>query len=117
MVEVVNAAPNLQDLELENVVGVDGMRRRVNITRPVMIEDPLPDHLSSRYLVHGRNSLAWRVEEDEEYSECGMDWVKTRQTKNIMEFDDLTVGEGSFFGLWNQFMLESGFVGCVGRVG
>ena len=78
----------------------------MTITRPVMIEDPFPAHLSSRYLVHGRNSLAWRVEEDEE---CGMDWVKTRQTKNIMEFDDFTVGEGSVFGTsvcWRVVLLD-----------
>ena len=118
VVEVISAAPIIEDLNLNNIendVGADGMaRRRIVNTRPVRLEEPLPAHLSSRLLVHGRNSVAWRVGEDEEYSECVMDWVKTRQVRNIMEFGDLTVGEGAFFCLWNQFMLERGFVGSVG---
>ena len=45
-----------------------------------------------------------------------LDWVKDYRVKFIMDFEDLTVGEKRFFCLWDQFMLDRGYIGSVARV-
>ena len=74
----------------------------------------LPSQISTRYLVHGRNSRLWKVEE-EEYSECVMEWINDGRVKEINDFEDLTVGEKGFFCLWNKFLQGGGYVGHVGQ--
>ena len=58
--------------------------------------------------------MLWKVEE-EDYSECVMDWIKDGRVKEINDFEDLTVGEKGFFCLWDKFLLDGGYVGYVGR--
>ena len=107
-VMVINEAPAVIDLK------TIGMVEEKECSEGV-IENPLSLQLSSRLLVHGRNSVAWKVVE-EEYSECGMDWIRKDVSRNINEFEDLTVGEKQYFCLWNQFMFEKGYVGIIGNI-
>lgn len=108
VVEVMNEAPAVIDLKNNTIV--EGKECQVDV-----IKNVLPSELSSRLLVHGRNSVAWNVGE-EEYNECGMDWIRKAGFRNINEFEDLTVGEKQFFCLWNQFMFEKGYFGNIGRI-
>ena len=63
VVEVMNEAPAV--IDLKSIGMVEGQECPVGV-----VENGLPSQLSSRLLVHGRNSVAWKVGEEEEYSEC-----------------------------------------------
>ena len=45
-------------------------------------------------------------------------WTGSRMTgsSKLRSFEDLTVGDKRFFCLWNQFMLDRGYIGSVARV-
>ena len=70
--------------------------------------------ISSKLLVHGRNSIPWKVY-DEEYSECEMGWVEKGRRKEIDENTSLISQEKQFFCLWNEFILSNGYIGYLGR--
>jgi hypothetical protein len=52
----------------------------LEVIEPAQLEEPLTSSLITRYLVHGSNNLAWKVDE-EEYSDCLLDWVKDDRVK------------------------------------
>jgi len=77
--------------------------------------DILSSQLTSKLLVHGRNSIPWKVY-DEEYSECEMGWVEKWRRKEIVENMKLHSQEKQFFCIWNKFILNNGYIGFVGRI-
>jgi len=125
VVVVINDSPFIKDIDVHNKVQED-MSVDTNMDepnplihkisrKPLRHENPFHTSVSTRYLVHGRNNMAWQVN-NEEYSHRVLDWVKTRRFKNIMDFEKLTKDEKSFFCLWNQFLLDKGYVGWMGRI-
>ena len=76
VVEVLNIAPVIRDLKMDKVVSGEILK----VIEPAQLEEPLTSSLITRYLVHGSNNLAWKVDE-EEYSDCLLDWVKDDRVK------------------------------------
>jgi len=65
-----------------------------------------PKLLSSRQVVHGRNSINWAGEEIESYEDVDVSWVKQRMEVELRQFEDVTDGEKSFFCSWNKFLTD-----------
>ena len=128
VVVVMNDSPFIKDIDVHNVINKVQEDRSVDTNmdepnpfilkiprKPLTHESPFHTSVSTRYLVHGRNNMAWQMN-NEEYSPRVLDWVKTRRFKNFMDFENLTKDEKSFFYLWNQFLLDKGYVGWMGRI-
>ena len=105
-VEVVQDVPEIEDLILDDIESDE--------IDEVIDEDVSLSRLSSRLLIHGRNSVPWKIH-TEEYSECVMGCVEKGRMRNIGK-QGTSTDEAKFFHLWNEFMLEYGYIGAIGRI-
>merc|ERR1719431_575489 len=104
-VEVIHDAPAIEDLNLFTVESAD-----IKAVDQTISSSSLP----SRLLVHGRKSVPWKMY-NVEYSDCVMGWVDKGLMKSI-DKRCISTQENKFFHLWNEFILEYGYSGAIGRI-
>lgn len=104
-VEVIHDVPAIEDLNIDAIESVE-----VEVVDQVITSSCM----ASRLLVHGRNSVPWKIY-NEEYSDCGMGWVEKGRMKNIDKRATST-HDNQFFHMWNEFMFGYGYVGAIGRI-
>jgi len=104
-VEVVHDVPAIEDLNLVTIESAD-----IKVVDQTISSSSIP----SRLLVHGRNSVPWKMY-NEEYSDCVMGLVEKGMMKSI-DKRCISTQENQFFHLWNEFILEYGYVGTIGRI-
>ena len=66
--------------------------------------------LSTRHIVHGRNFVPWRQDE-EPYLETQYSSIPELLRRNVADFVDVNPGEKELIKLWNNFFMENVFVG------